>query len=453
MSVLVQVARAWGIRVSIYLDDSLTRGPSFHSTLRDHQCFGSLLQLAGFLLHEVKSVQVPIQRIEHLGFIIDSRSMMLEVPVMEKERNIQVAVSNLIRDIHARKRISIRWVARVIGLLVLVMPAIKYGKAHYRSLERANLEALAGSRDFEKKCWWPKWCLSDLRWWRSMERGWKCSFETRIPSITVITDASLEGWGAIWEDQEIYGPWDSEDECRIDELELLTVLYGNQCWADEWPRGSNIQLWCDNQVAVSYVKNMGGRVNRLDEIAKQIWRKLEERDLFMIALYVNTKVNPADALTRGIASTKHLLDCEVQLNPTIFQWMCQQGPFVPEVDWFASSVNALLPRFYAWKSDPATEGIDAFMFDWHNVVGYIFPPFILIPRILRKLIEDKAVMLLVHPDWPGALWAPDLRRLEKFAIQLPVSADLLRYPDQPGLRHLMWDLRLVASWLDGGCLM
>jgi hypothetical protein len=249
----------------------------------------------------------------------------------------------------------------------------------------------------------------------------------------VITDALLEGWGAIWGDQELFGPWDSKNEFRIDELELLTVLYAIQCWAQEWPPGSNIQLWCDNQVAVSYVPNMGGRVGRLDEIAKEIWRELEEPDLFMIASYVNTKVNPADALTRGISSKKHLLDCEVQLNPSTFEWMCQQGPFVPEVDWFASSANALLLRFYAWKSDPAAEGIDVFMFDWHNVVGYIFPPFILIPRILRKVIEDKAMVLLVHLDWPGALWAPDLRWLEKFSIQLPVSADLLRYPDQPGL--------------------
>jgi hypothetical protein len=130
MSVLVQVARSWGIRVSIYLDDSLTRGPSFEIAKRDHQCFGNLLQLAGFLLHPVKSVQIPVQRIEHLGFVIDSRSMMLEVPE-QKESVIRTAIKNLIRDIHLRKRISVRRVARVIGLLVSVIPAVKYAKLHY----------------------------------------------------------------------------------------------------------------------------------------------------------------------------------------------------------------------------------------------------------------------------------------------------------------------------------
>jgi hypothetical protein len=84
--------------------------------------------------------------------------------------------------------------------------------------------ALGGSHKFEKKVRWPKWCLVDLKWWRSSEFGWKCSFETQVPTYTIITDASLQGWGAIWEDQEIFGPWDSDFEDRIDELELLAVL-------------------------------------------------------------------------------------------------------------------------------------------------------------------------------------------------------------------------------------
>jgi hypothetical protein len=132
MAVLVQLARSWGIRVSVYLDDSLTRGPSFEEALRDHECFGSLLQFAGFLLHKEKSVRVPVQQqIEHLGFIIDSNTMMLEVPP-GKEDHIRRAVKTLMRDIRLRKRISVRRVARVIGLLVSVLPALLYGKLHYR---------------------------------------------------------------------------------------------------------------------------------------------------------------------------------------------------------------------------------------------------------------------------------------------------------------------------------
>ncbi len=318
MSVLVQVARSWGIQVSVYLEDSLTRGPSFHQsdqTLSDHQTFGSLLQRAGFLLHEDKSVQIPTQRIEHLGFVIDSQTMMLEVP-SKKENVIRLAVKTLIRDIQTRKKISIRKVARVIGLLVSVLPAVRYGKLHYGELEREKIRMLNGGFDFNKKCRWPLKCLQDLKWWRNSSVGWKCSFENLIPSSTLITDASLEGWGVIWDGQEFYGPWDSECEERIDECELLAVLYAVQCWPVELPEGSVIQLWCDNQVAVAYIRNLGGRVERLDSIAREIWNELEERKVFMVASYINTKDNPADALTRGVTNKRQLLDCEVQLNPT-----------------------------------------------------------------------------------------------------------------------------------------
>jgi hypothetical protein len=449
MMALVQLARSWGISVSVYLDDSLTRAASFDRALKDHEAFGNLLQMAGFLLHRNKSVQRPVQRIEHLGFVIDSRTMCLEVPE-EKERRIREAVKGLMKDVILRKKVSIRKVARVIGLLVSIFPAVRFGRAHYRVLEREKLRALNGSFDFNRKCRWPKTVLCDLRWWRNSPQGWKCSFETPVPTSTLITDASLEGWGVIWDGEELYGPWDSVNEERIDELELLAILYAVQCWPIQVESGATIQLWCDNQVAVAYIRNMGGRVERLNRIASDIWAELESRNVFMVASYINTKENPADALTRGVSNKKQLLDCEVQLNPEVFGSLCGQGPFDPEIDWFASRVNAQLPRFFSWKSEPTAEGCDAFNFDWGGCPGYVYPPFILIPRILRKINEDKASVLLIHPNWPGALWAPDLRRMTQYSVLLPISADLLRYPDQPGLRHPMKHLRLAASWLVGG---
>ncbi len=172
-----------------------------------------------------------------------------------------------------------------------------------------------------------------------------------------------------------------------------------------------IQLCCDNQVAVAFIRNMGGRVERLDKIARQIWLELEGRNLFMVASYIDTDENPADLLTRGVSNKRQLLDVEVQLNPDVFCEAVRSGPFVPVIDWFASVENAQLLRFYAWRADPSAEGIDAFDFCWGVEPGFMFPPFALIPRILRKIFEDRAAVILLHPDRPGALWAPDLRRL------------------------------------------
>lgn len=171
----------------------------------------------------------------------------------------------------------------------------------------------------------------------------------------------------------------------------------------------------------------------------------------MTAVYIPTDENPADALTRGVTSRKRMLDTEVQLNPTIVRPLLNNGPFLPRIDWFASDINHQLPRFYVWHAEPQTaaEGANAFMFNWGLEPGYIFPPFSLLPRIIRKIRDDKAKVLLIHPRWPGALWYPSLPEITIMQQEISPSADVLRYPNHPDLRHPMTDLRLVASWLDG----
>ena len=61
--------------VSGYIDDSFLMGLSFDSCLANIQDTNSLLRSVGFHLNYAESVLVPTQRIEHLGFIIDSRQM------------------------------------------------------------------------------------------------------------------------------------------------------------------------------------------------------------------------------------------------------------------------------------------------------------------------------------------------------------------------------------------
>jgi hypothetical protein len=99
---------------------------------------------------------------------------------------------------------------------------------------------------------------------------------------------------------------------------------------------------------------------------------------------------------------------EVQLNPEIFlKSILNCGPFLPTIDWFASCFNAQLPRFCAWQE--GRDGaccFDAFAHNWNDEVGYMFPPFCLIPKVLQKVTNDQAKIVLMHPDWPGALWRP-----------------------------------------------
>ena len=70
------------------------------------------------------------QRIQFLGFTIDSSSMMVSLPQEKRNKLVERASATLLLS----KR-SIREVAEVIGLIVSSFPVIKLARLHYRHLE------------------------------------------------------------------------------------------------------------------------------------------------------------------------------------------------------------------------------------------------------------------------------------------------------------------------------
>jgi hypothetical protein len=223
-------------------------------------------------------------------------------------------------------------------------------------------------------------------------------------------DASLDGWGVVYHDESFYGLWDQRDT-SIDELELATILIALET-LPVLRAGSNLRVFCDNTVAIAYVNHMGGKIKRLDVIAQKIWDLLETHDAFLTATYVASAENIADQYTRGFSTkTRRFFDLEVQLDPEVFKdEILSTGPFAPQIDWFASCDNRQLPRFCAWQEGThGAEFLDAFQHAWNMVPSYMFPPFSLLPKVLRKIRDERASMVVVHPDWPGALWAPTLK--------------------------------------------
>ena len=87
-------------------------------------------------------------------------------------------------------------------------------------------------------------------------------------------------------------------------------------------------------------------------------------------------------------------ETEWQLNKKEFNKICSYfGP--PEVDLFASRLNAQLSKFLSWYLDPDAEAVDAFTADWRTVHFHAFPPFCVIATCLQKIIFDKAEGLMV----------------------------------------------------------
>ncbi|KAL8584420.1 hypothetical protein ACOMHN_032040 [Nucella lapillus] len=85
--------------------------------------------------------------------------------------------------------------------------------------------------------------------------------------------------------------------------------------------------------------------------------------------------------------------------------------FKPQVDLFATRFNHRLPLYVSPVLDPTAWAIDALSIPWSNLLGYAFPPFPILGKVLRKAREDLATLILVAPRWPAQAWFPELLHL------------------------------------------
>ena len=66
----------------------------------------------------------------------------------------------------------------------------------------------------------------------------------------------------------------------------------------------------------------------------------------------------------------------------------------PDVNLFASRLNAKLPCYFAWKPDPNAYAILFFLF---SVIG----------KVLQKIVQyKKTAIWIVLPGWPTQFWYP-----------------------------------------------
>ena len=110
-------------------------------------------------------------------------------------------------------------------------------------------------------------------------------------------------------------------------------------------------------------------------------------------------VKAAPGLPVADSTGPGVLPSEWTLHPQVMATIIRTlGPL--HVDLFASALNAQLQRYCAKALDPAAWRIDAFSIRWEGFTGYAFPPISLIPRILQKVRQDRATVLLIAPWWP-----------------------------------------------------
>ena len=95
MEPVIGKVRSQGIRSVIYLDDMAVLSRSIDQSNLDSQFVIETLQSVGFLINWEKSVLKPCQRIQFLGFTIDSSSMAVSLPQEKLNKLIERASATL----------------------------------------------------------------------------------------------------------------------------------------------------------------------------------------------------------------------------------------------------------------------------------------------------------------------------------------------------------------------
>ena len=219
---------------------------------------------------------------------------------------------------------------------------------------------------------------------------------------------------------------DSEQQLHINFLEIRAAQEGARELAED---GDAVQLYIDNTSACAYIRKLGGtRSTLLMQESMELWRECLARNITILPpRWLASEENfQADFLSRH-----SLVSWNFQLSAQLFSRVCRQFRLKPTLDAFATRETAQIPRYMTWERDAVSVGQDALIQTWDDVT-WLFPPFPLLPVVLREVEEQQIEAILICPRWEAAMWWQQLRKLlQQPFCRLPASRECLSYPGDP----------------------
>lgn len=160
---------------------------------------------------------IPVQNTEYLGLIIHSVNTSVLLTSKKKQK-----IADLYKLLLSQKRCLVRDIAKLLGCISFSFIAVKFSKLHYWNLKRNKIFALAvSSGKFDSKFN----TKQDIEWWINNITDAKNDLHLNTPNLTVTTDASLQGWGAVTSTEKTGRVFpELEGKCHINVLELKAVL-------------------------------------------------------------------------------------------------------------------------------------------------------------------------------------------------------------------------------------
>ena len=185
----------------------------------------------------------------------------------------------------------------------------------------------------------------------------------------------------------------------------------------------------DNTTAVALINHMGtSHSKQLNALNSEIWDWCVARNLWISVGHIAGKCNvKADQESRQTHTAT-----EWMLQKKLLAHALDQLQFTPGIDLFATHINCQFHQYVAYRPDAEAVAIDAFSIPWTGLKLYAFPPFSVIPSLLKKIQEDQAERVCLLPSWPTQPWFPKAMQIAtRSPVKLKVCKTLLSLPNQP----------------------
>ena len=298
VSAVAAYFREQGIRLFCFLDDWLIVADSPQRLIAHRDITISVVQRLGFLINWEKSALEPTQRPVFLGAEIDLPGLRAR-PTPERVGTILAAARSL-RDKHVASARSWLQFLGYLASLVDVLPDCRLYmrplQIHFLGHFRPNVDPLSLRVPVTNlvRPHLARWMCRPF-----LTQG-KCLHQP-YPSVTVTTDASLLGWGAVSEGRMVSGDWYHLPVLpHINQLEFRAVMLACKHF-QTFLSGKAVLIQTDNVTVAAYINRQGGTHSlSLNRLAAQFWRWCHTWNIFPVATYLPGQENlVADFLSRG----------------------------------------------------------------------------------------------------------------------------------------------------------
>jgi len=403
---LVRWARGQGIHIHVYLDDWLIIHQDRAVLERQTQAVVQKATELGWMINQEKSALAPSQQFTYLGMSVDTEANR----VRPTEKRV-TALMEAAERIYKEATCSVRAVLSLIGKMISVAPMVPFGALERRPLQFAMARVWSGTRgSLDAVVSITAEMRTAVRWWTCRENLVKgVPLATEREEVTLVTDASMTGWGAHLGSNTVSGLWSRlETSYHINQLEMLAVERAVKHFVHQI-RSCRVNLLSDNTTVVAYVNKQGGtRSASLNAQASGLIRWTAGRDIELRARHIPGNRNVlADRLSRPGAA----ISSEWMLHRDLFRQITRVR-WIPTVDLFATRWNAQVDQFVSPFPDERAVETDALSLDWADLQWpYLFPPVAILGKCLEKIQQVEGVFLLVAPLWPNRVWFPHLLNL------------------------------------------